>query len=77
MAKPLQADGVLVGRDSARRLMPATGVAVRPRQRWSLTPDRRQGEAVAPHRLARPCAGERSDTVWAGDLTSLWTAEGW
>ena len=31
----------------------------------------------AMHSETRPRAGERSDTVWAGNLTSLWTAEGW
>jgi len=77
MAKPLQAEGVLVGRDNARRLRPAAGVVVRHRQRGPVTPDSRQGAAVAPNLWARPCDGAPSDTVWAGDLTSLWTAAGW
>jgi len=77
MAQPLQADGVPVGRSQARRLMPAAGVAVRPRKRCPVTPDRHHGDAVAPHLLARPFEVEPSDTVWAGDLTDLGTAEGW
>ena len=77
MAKPLQAEGFLVGRDNARRLRPAAGVVVRHRQRGPVTTDSRHGDAVAPNLLARPCEVEQSDTVWAGDITSLWTAEGW
>jgi putative transposase len=77
MAKPLQADGVPVGRYNARRLMQEAGVAVRPRKRGPSTTDSRQGDAVAPNLLARQFDGEPSDTVWAGDSTSLWTAAGW
>jgi transposase InsO family protein len=57
--------------------MPEAGVAVRHRTRCPVTTDRRHGDAVAPHLLARPCDVETSDTVWAGDITYLWTAEGW
>jgi hypothetical protein len=76
LAQPLQAEGFLVGRDNARRLRPAAGVVVRHRQRGPGTTDRRQGDAVAPKLLARPCEVEPSDPVWAGDLPSLGTAAG-
>jgi transposase InsO family protein len=77
MAKPLQADGFPVGRYKARRLLQEAGVAVRHRQRCPVTTDRRQGDAVAPNLLARQFAVKQSDIVWAGDITYLWTAEGW
>ena len=77
MAKPLQAEGFPVGRYNARRLMPEAGVAVRHRKRCPVTTDSRPGDAVAPNLLARQCEVEPSDTVWAGDITYLWTAEGW
>ena len=77
MAKPLQAEGFLVGRDKARRLMQAAGVVVRHRKRGPVTTDSRHGYAVAPNLWARQFDVEPSDTVWAGDITSLWTAEGW
>jgi transposase InsO family protein len=77
MAKPLQADGVPVGRYNARRLMPEAGVAVRHRKRGPVTTDSRQGDAVAPKLLARQVDVAQSNTVWAGDITSLWTAAGW
>jgi putative transposase len=76
-AKPLQADGLPVGRSHARRVRPEAGVAVRHRQRCPVTTDRRHGDAVAPKLLARPLDGEQSTTVWAGDSTALWTAAGW
>jgi transposase InsO family protein len=57
--------------------MQAAGVAVRHRKRGPVTTDSRHGYAVAPNLLARQFAVEQSDTVWAGDITYLWTAEGW
>jgi putative transposase len=77
MAKQLQADGFPVGRYKARRLMQEAGVAVRHRKRCPITTDSRHGYAVAPNLLARQFDVEQSDTVWAGDITYLWTAEGW
>jgi putative transposase len=77
MAKQLQAEGFSVGRYKARRLMQEAGVAVRHRKRCPVTTDSRHGYAVAPNLLARQFDVEQSDTVWAGDITYLWTAEGW
>jgi putative transposase len=54
MAKPLQDAGCAVGRAQARRLMNQAGVAgQRPQRRGPVTTDRRQGDEVAPNRLAR------------------------
>jgi putative transposase len=77
LAKQLQAESCPVGRDNARRVLQEAGVAVRHRTRCPLTTDSRHGDAVAPHLFARQCDGEPSNTVWAGDITSLWTAAGW
>jgi transposase InsO family protein len=78
MAKQLQADGFTVGRYKARRVMHQAGVAVRrPRQRQPMTTDSRHRHAVAPNLLARQFDVAQPDQVWAGDITYLWTAEGW
>jgi transposase InsO family protein len=78
MAKQLQDDGGTVGRYKARRLMRPAGVAVRrPRQRRPVTTDRRHGHPVAPTLLARQCDVEQPDQVWVGEVTYMWTAEGW
>jgi|SoiMethySBSTD1v2_1073268.scaffolds.fasta_scaffold2280086_1 transposase InsO family protein len=76
-AKPLQAEGLTVGRSHAQHSMPVAGVAVQPRRRCPLTTDSRRGDAVAPNLVARQCNGALSDTVWMGDIPDLWTAEGW
>ena len=78
MAKQLQADGFAVGRYKARRCMHQAGVAVRrPRQRHPVTTDTQPRHAVAPPLLARQFDVAQPDQVWAGDITSLGTADGW
>jgi putative transposase len=78
MAKPLQDDGFAVGRYQARRLMRQAKVTVqRPKQRHPVTTDSRHGYKVAPNLLARQFAVAKPDQVWVGDITYVWTAEGW
>jgi transposase InsO family protein len=58
--------------------MDQAGVTVqRPRRRGPRTTDSRHGYAVAPNLLARQCDVTAPDHVWAGAITSIWTAEGW
>jgi putative transposase len=78
LAKPRQDDGLAVGRCTARRLRPQAGVAVRrARPRHPITTNSHHGDGVASNRLARQCDVERPDQVWVGDITDVWTAEGW
>jgi transposase InsO family protein len=78
MAKQLQAAGFAVGRYKARQLMRQAGVVVRRRtRRRPVTTDSRHGYHVAPNLLARQFDVDQPDHVWAGDITYVWTAEGW
>jgi putative transposase len=78
MAKQLQDEGFHVGRAKARRLMNKAGVAVqRPRRRGPMTTASRHGYEVAPNLLARQFDVTAPDHVWAGDITYIWTVEGW
>jgi putative transposase len=78
MAKPLQDEGFAGGRAKARRLMRQAGVVVqRPKQRGPVTTDSRHGDAVAPNLLEHQFGVARPDHVWVGDISYVWTAEGW
>ena len=78
MARQLQAEGFAVGRAKARRLMRQAGVAVQhPQRRGPVTTDSRHGYGVAPTLLARQFDVAQPDHVWAGDITYVWTREGW
>jgi transposase InsO family protein len=78
MAKQLQEEGFSVGRAKARRLMQEAGVAVRrPRARGPVTTESRHGYGVADNVLARQFDVAKPDQAWAGDITYIWTDEGW
>jgi len=78
MAKQLQAQGFAVGRAKARRLMQDAGLAVRRRtRRGPVTTDSQHRYPVAPNLLARQFEVDKPDHVWVGDMTYVWTAEGW
>jgi putative transposase len=78
MAKQLQAAGFAVGRHKARQLMRQAGIVVRRRtRRRPVTTESRHGYHVAPNLLARQFDVDQPDQVWAGDITYVWTAEGW
>lgn len=77
MAKALQALGYRVGRYRARRLMRDAQVWVRYRRRYRATTDSDHAHPVFPNRLQRDFAPSGPDQVWAGDITYVWTQEGW
>jgi transposase InsO family protein len=58
--------------------MRQAGVVVqRPKQHGPVTTDSRHGYAVAPNLLERQFDMARPDQVWVGDISYVWTAEGW
>jgi putative transposase len=78
MAKQLQDEGFAVGRAKARRLMNQAGVAVqRPKRRGPVTTDSQHGYEIAPNLLARQFDVAKPDQVWVGDISYVWTGEGW
>jgi putative transposase len=78
MAKALQEAGCALGQVKARRLMKEVGGQVqRAKRRASVTPDSQHGYEVVPNLLARQFDIDKPDSAWVGDITYVWTAEGW
>ena len=57
--------------------MRLAGVAVKRRRRFKVTTDSNHKLAVSPNLLNREFDVVRPDLVWTGDLTYIWTHEGW
>lgn len=78
MMKALQDEGYKIGRHKVRRLMKDAGVSVRRRTtRKPQTTDSRHGYGIEPNILMRDFNVAQPNEVWVGDITYLWTQEGW
>jgi putative transposase len=73
----LQEQGFEVGRKRVARLMRDNGLRAKGKRRFRKTTDSNHGRSVAPNILSRNFEVDAPNTVWAGDITYLWTAEGW
>jgi len=78
MAKALRALGYGgTGRYQARSLMREAGVWVRYRRRYRATTNSDHRQPVFENRLERAFAVDAPDHVYAGDITYVWTQQGW
>lgn len=77
MQKALGALGYAVGRYQARTLMKEAGVQVRCRKRYKVTTDSNHAQPVFENVLARQFTVDKPDQVYVGDITYLWTQQGW
>ena len=73
----LQAEGQQVGKHRVARLMRASAIRVKTVKKWRATTDSAHAHPVAPNTLNRQFAVAAPNRVWAGDITYVWTAEGW
>jgi putative transposase len=78
LVKHLQDEGSNVGRFKVRRLMKQAGVLVEGRRRRGpKTTESRHGYGVAPNLLERNFDVPAPNVAWCGDITFIWTEEGW
>ena len=77
MSQALRADGEDVGRCQAGTLMKKANVEVKQKKRFRVTTDSKHNYPVAPNLLDRQFDIEAPNTAWGGDITYLWTDEGW
>ena len=77
MAKKMRERGFEIGRHRAGVLMRQFGLQAAPKPRYRPTTDSRHSMRVMPNTLGRSFAVSEPNRVWAGDITCLWTREGW
>ena len=59
------------------RLMRKHGIRAKTKRKFKATTDSKHKLPVAPNVLNRDFQPEAPDQAWAGDITYLWTREGW
>lgn len=77
MHRELVARGRRVGRGRVERLMREHGITARRKRRFKMTTDSKHGMPVAKNTLERQFSVDAPDRKWAGDITYIWTREGW
>lgn len=73
----LRARGETCGRNQVARLMRQRQLQGRMRRRYRTTTKADARDPVAPNLLERDFLTESRDQVWVGDITYIWTREGW
>jgi len=66
-----------VGAKRVARLMQVGAIRAKMVKQWRATTDSAHQLPVAPNTLNRQFAVTTPNRVWAGDITYVWTAEGW
>jgi len=77
MKRALDALSYPVSRDKARKLMKAAGVQAKQRKRYKATTNSDHQYPVFENKLDRQFDVAAPDRAYAGDITYLWTQEGW
>ncbi len=77
LKKALNALGYPVGRQQTRRLMKEAGVRVRYKKKYKVTTDSKHKQPVFDNVLDRQFDTSAPDTAYVGDISYIWTQEGW
>lgn len=75
--RELAGRGVRAGKERVRKLMQANGLRARGRKKFKVTTDSGHGLPVSPNLLERKFDVEAPNRFWSGDITYVWTDEGW
>lgn len=77
IGKELHEQGTRVGKNRVWRLMKQNGLRVKTTRRFKTTTNSDHKRPVAPNLVNRNFTTEAPDRLWTGDITYIWTAEGW
>ncbi|HEY6542074.1 MAG TPA: IS3 family transposase [Ktedonobacteraceae bacterium] len=73
----LRARGITSSRKRVARLMRERGLSARRRHHKTITTKSEPGARVAPNLLDQDFTASRPNEKWTGDITAVWTYEGW
>jgi putative transposase len=77
MTEELKEVGVDVGHRRVGRLMRENGIVVERTRKFKATTDSDHTFNIAPNLLDRDFMADRPNQKWAGDISYVWTREGW
>ncbi|MCG7521625.1 IS3 family transposase [Ruegeria sp. Ofav3-42] len=77
MTEELKELGLNVGHRRVGRLMRENGIRVERSKRYKVTTDSNHAFNIAPNLLNRDFRADRPNQKWVGDISYVWTREGW
>jgi transposase InsO family protein len=69
--------GYCVGRNRVARIMRENGIVAKTKRRFRVTTDSNHNFPIADNLLERNFHIDTPDRVWVGDISYVWTDEGW
>ena len=73
----LREEGIRCGEKRVARLMQVEGLRAKAGRKFKATTDSHHDRPLAPDLVRREFTAPAPNRVWVGDITYLWTAEGW
>jgi putative transposase len=73
----LRRRGLVCSKNRVARLMAGASIVAKMPRRFRVTTKAKEGVLPAPDRVNRVFEAEHPHAVWTGDITYLWTEEGW
>ena len=73
----LNDQGIPCGRKRVARLMRLEGLRAKAGKKFKATTDSAHSKPVAPDLVQRRFVAKAPNLIWVGDITYLWTPEGW
>jgi transposase InsO family protein len=77
MTEELKELGLDVGHRRIGRLMRENSITVARSKKYKVTTDSNHRSNIAPNLLNRDFSADRPNRKWAGDISYVWTREGW
>jgi transposase-like protein len=77
MTEELKELGLSVGHRRVGRLMRENGIRVERSKKYKVTTDSNHALNIAPNLLNRDFTANEPNRKWAGDISYVWTREGW
>ncbi|AUQ52899.1 putative transposase [Phaeobacter inhibens] len=77
MTEELKELGLNVGHRRVERLMRENGIRVERSKKYKVMTDSNHAFNIAPNLLNRDFSADQPNQKWAGDISYVWTREGW
>ena len=77
MTEELKEQGFDIGHRRVGRLMAENGIKVKRNKKFKATTDSDHTFSIAPNFLNQDFTADRPNQKWAGDISYIWTREGW